>query len=120
MSHRIWPGIKACPRGRVDRFPTLNGKTLDTKDDVSSVRALLLQKWYEITFARIIHWNFDEIHPFWWENDKLVEKDNQAREFELEAYSHFWLHNWVFKYEQNTPVIFLEFDWQMTKTDQVW
>ena len=89
------------------------------KGDVSSVRALLLQKWYEIILQELSTGTLMK-STFWWENDKLVEKDNQAREFELEAYSHFWLHNWVFKYEQNTPVIFLEFDWQMTKTDQVW
>ena len=44
VNHRIWPGIKACPCGRVDRRPAFNGKSLDAKGDVSSVRALLLQK----------------------------------------------------------------------------
>ena len=55
VNHRIWPGIEACPCGRVDRFPAFNGKSLDAKGDVSSVRALLLQKLYEIIFAKIIH-----------------------------------------------------------------
>ena len=105
----------------MDRRLAFNGKSLDAKGDVSSVRALLLQKWYEITFAKIIYWNLnDEIHPFWWENDKLVEKDNQAREFESEAYSHFWLHNCGYLNMNRVRLLFLEFDLQMTKIDKVW
>ena len=51
VNHRIWPGIKACSCGRVDRFPALNGKSQCSKRWCGcSVRALLLQKWYEITF----------------------------------------------------------------------
>ena len=58
----------------MDRFPALNGKSLDAKGDVSSIRTLLLQKLYEITFAEIIHWNFDEIHFLVRRWQKLVEK----------------------------------------------
>ena len=84
VNHRIWPGIEACPCGRVDRCPALNGKSLDEKGDVSSVRALLLQKWYEITFARVIHWNLnDKIHFLVRKWQKLVEKDNQVRSIRI-------------------------------------
>ena len=53
VNHRIWPGIKACSCGRVDRRPAFNGKSLDAKGDVSSVRALLLQKLYEIILQEL-------------------------------------------------------------------
>ena len=83
------------------------------------VFGLLLQKWYEITFAKIIYWNLnDEIHPF------LVRKwqtggkgDNQARESEV--YFHFWLHNCGYLNMNGAGLLFLEFDLQMTKTDKV-
>ena len=53
VNHRIWPGIKACSCGRVDRRPAFNGKSLDAKGDVSNVRALLLQKLYEIILQEL-------------------------------------------------------------------
>ena len=94
VNHRIWPGIEACPCGRVDRFSILNGKSQCSKRWLGVVFGLLLQKWYEITFAKIIYWNLnDEIHPF------LVRKwqtggkgDNQARESEIYFHFAFFLY----------------------------
>ena len=80
--------------------------------------AIIAQKFL---FVKTTRWKFnDEIHFLVRKWQKLVEKDNQAREFESEAYSHFWLHNCGYLNMNGAGLLFLEFDLQMTKTDQVW
>ena len=105
-------GVEACSCGKVDRFPVLNGKSQCSKRWCGrSVRALLLQNWCGITFAKIIHWNFnDKLHLLMRKWQKLVEKNNQAHG-ESEVYFHFWLHNCEYLHMNRARLLFLEFDW---------
>ena len=76
VNHRIWPGIEACPCGRVDRFSILNGKSQCSKRwlgvvfglcySKNDMKLLLQELSTEIWMMKLI--------LFWWENDKLVEK----------------------------------------------